>query len=473
MKKSLFFFAAAALALTACTSDNEATQEVTQKAAPQAVAFDTYVPNTTRAGLAGVMTTTTLQTSGFGVFAQYSNDSGSADGTYNNDPAGDGTKPVANFMWNQALTYTSAAWSYSPLKYWPNETVEDSQAGTDGDATSSYKDKLSFFAYAPYAAHPADTYDGKVTGPTYTAAPTATDSKISADGGGIEGIIANNAAAIDPWVRYSVASTPSESVDLLWGVAPSGGLSYTDVTGGTTEVDAGMPLVDLIKPKKDAKIKFLFQHALARLGLTVVAALDQIAPGGEFENTGTALAPVYPTKIAVESVNITETTTPSKQLFTKGTLNLKNTTAFQSLWVPSSTSGTIDFTVSGTSLNDAIEYKTNASTTYTTATITGVTTTEKPVIADNKYFMVIPSHADTQLQVVITYYVITADPKLAGGYSEVKNVITKKVTIPTLTNNKAYNLKLVLGMTSVKLDAEVAEWKVDGSTEVYLPQNVE
>ena len=87
--------------------------------------------------------------------------------------------------------------------------------------------------------------------------------------------------------------------------------------------------------------------------------------------------------------------------------------------------------------------------------------------------MVIPNHADTQLQVVITYDVITADANLKGGYSEVENVITKKVTIPTLTNNKAYNLKLVLGLTSVKLDAEVAEWKTDGGTETYLPQNVE
>ena len=60
---------------------------------------------------------------------------------------------------------------------------------------------------------------------------------------------------------------------------------------------------------------------------------------------------------------------------------------------------------------------------------------------------------------------------MVDGYSVVENVIKKTVTIPGLTNNKAYNLKLVLGLTSVKLDAEVADWQVDGSTEVYLPQN--
>ena len=442
MKKSLFFAAAAsALMLTACSSDNEATQSAPQlQSGPQAVAFDTYVPNTTRAGAAGVMTTSALQTTGFGVFAQYSNNT-----TYS--PT---TDPTANFMYNQRVTYTSAAWGYTPLKYWPNETTNDSQGGTDGNATSANTDVLSFFAYAPYVS--------------------------AGSSGGIEGMMANDSKTVDPWVSYSVATTPENSVDLVWGVAPSGGLSYNDVSGGTTTVVAGKPLLNLIKPKKDEKIKFLFHHALARLGLTVGAAFDQIAAGGEQPAT---------TKIAVKSVVITETTndgatptpTLTPQLKTFGKLNLNNTTAFQSLWYD--TSGTISFTVSGATLNPEIAWKTSDAATYTDASIPGVTTTEQKVIAQtgspahDNYFMVIPSHADTQLQVVITYDVITEDANLKGGYSVVENVITKKVTIPALTNNRAYNLKLVLGMTSVKLDAEVAEWKTDGGTETYLPQNVE
>jgi len=456
MKKSLFFVAAAALALTACTSENDILETgPTKQATPQAVAFDTYMSNVTRAGDAGIQTTATLQTSGkgFGVFAQHSAGDGATDGAYSK------TNNPSNFMWNQHVSYSASAWTYSPLKYWPNETDNDSQTS---QATSTHAEKLSFFAYAPYVAEASGVYTGKLTGPTYSADPTKADSKITAGDGGIEAVIANNATGNDPWVRYAVATSPNKSVDLLWGVAPSGGLSYTNVAGGSTSITEGMPLVDLIKPDKDQKIKFLFKHALARIGMTIVAAVDQIAAGGSLDAN---------TKIVVKSIQLDEVTA-TKQLKMKGALNLKNTTANTALWEETSGDVTGLEVTNADLLNPEIEWDTDAATSFTKA---GVTTTEKPVIKDGSenlhYFMVIPNHANTDLQVTITYDVITQDAKVAGGYSVVENVIKKTVTINSLTNNKAYNLKLVLGLTSVKLDAEVADWQVDGSTEVYLPQN--
>lgn len=456
MKKSLFFVAAAALALTACTSENDILETGTAKqATPQAVAFDTYMSNVTRAGDAGIQTTTTLQASGkgFGVFAQHSAGDGSTDGAYSkaNNPS--------NFMWNQHVSYDASAWTYSPLKYWPNETDNDSQTP---QATSTHAEKLSFFAYAPYVAEVSSVYTGKLTGPTYSADPAKDDSKITAGGGGIEAVIANNATGNDPWVRYAVATSPDASVDLLWGVAPSGDLTYANVAGGSTTITEGMPLVDLIKPDKDQKIKFLFKHALARIGMTIVAAVDQVAPGGSLAAN---------TKIVVKSIQLDEVTA-TKQLKMKGALNLKNTTANTALWEETSGDVTGLTVTNADLLNPEIEWDTDAATSFGKA---GVTTTEKPVIKDGSgnlhYFMVIPNHANTDLQVTITYDVITEDAKVATGYSVVENVIKKTVTINSLTNNKAYNLKLVLGLTSVKLAAEVADWQVDGSTEVYLPQN--
>ena len=338
-------------------------------------------------------------------------------------------------MYNQQVEYATGAWTYSPLKYWPNETVGDPQAAT---GVSAATDKLSFFAYAPYVS----------------GTPSGT---------GIDGMIANTAKDIDPWVSYTVATDPSQSVDLLWGVAPAGGLSYPNVAGGTTTVSEGMPLMNLIKPAKDQKIKFLFQHALARIGLTVVYAADQISAGGALDAQ---------TKIAVKEVSIIEEASPLYRLATSGKLNLNNTTKFQSLW--SDKDGIFSATIPLAGLNPNIAYKTNASDTWgQTGDWTGVTNVETDVIKDKKYFMVIPGHIDTDLKVTITYDVITKDDKVATGYSEVENVITKKITVSKLTNNKAYNLKLILGMTSVKLDAEVADWQVDGSNEVYLPQNKE
>lgn len=89
------------------------------------VAFALEVPAATRAG--GELTTTNLTS--MGVFASYT-------GQSNWNAATD----IPNFMYNQRVTRTgsSAPWTYTPVKYWPN---------TAGD-------KLSFFAYAP---HTSDT----------------------------------------------------------------------------------------------------------------------------------------------------------------------------------------------------------------------------------------------------------------------------------------------------------------------------
>ena len=164
MKKSLFFFAAAALALTACTNDDDALQTGQVQNSNRAVAFDTYTAGTTRAGEPeGVMTTDKLKTDGkgFGVFAFYHN---------NSDWAHDVSTILPNFMFNEHVSW-AGGWSYSPLKYWPNETLNDSQdpnavmPGASPYDTGTYLDKLSFFAYAPYVA----------TGGTNTLATKATN----------------------------------------------------------------------------------------------------------------------------------------------------------------------------------------------------------------------------------------------------------------------------------------------------------
>lgn len=480
MKKYFYLAAVSAMMLTACSSDNDVVQPTTaQPTNPvavqqKAVAFDTYLSNTTastRAGDPGIQTTSTLQAAdkGFGVFAVQSDNT-----VYD-------ASQTTNFMWNEHVTYAAPGWTYSPLKYWPNETDNDSQSA---NAESDHIDRLSFFAYAPYVQE-RNGYDGMLTGVGgYLGTPSATNHFAAAGNTGIVAISSNHDATYDPYVWYVASPIPSESVDLLWGVAPAGGLNYTSVaksvtanpagvtttlTTGTVTVPEGMPLVDLVKPSKDEKMKFLFKHALARLGVTVVAAIDQISAGGNLDAA---------TRVAVESIVINASTGTNK-LYSEGRLNLNNTTAGQSLWTPTVGKEISALTIDAThELSKEILWDTDVATTISEASFNGVDKTERyamreggVVANDPAYFMLIPSHANTDLKVTITYYVFTEDAKLVGGYAITKNVIDKTITIPTLTNNKAYNLKLILGLTSVKLEAEVADWENIGSTPIDLPQN--
>ena len=56
--------------------------------------------------------------------------------------------------------------------------------------------------------------------------------------------------------------------------------------------------------------------------------------------------------------------------------------------------------------------------------------------------------------------------------SQIENVISQDVVLKDFNNGKSYNLKLILGLTSVKVEAEVSNWEV-GTVESNLPQNLE
>jgi len=333
MKKSLFFFAAAALALTACTSEDDILQTgQTKQVATQEVGFDVYVPgstNQTRSGRPNVITTGTMQETGFGVFAYQTDNEGYT-----------ASKANPNFMWNQQVNWnnTASGWYYAPLKYWPNETTNDSQstpAGMNNADSPANTDKLTLLAYAPWVSVNGTT--GKAD-QKYFSAPTNYETRNDVSiiyTTNNAGKLNKNNGADDYWdvndakIWYKVATNPNQSVDLLWGVAPVGGLTYTSVAknltdgtnikSGVVSIAEGMPLVDLIKPAVNTTLKFQFQHALARLGVKVVAAVDQVAAGGKFD-TGNS-------KITIESIKI------YGNFATQGILDLKNTEANTSLWL--------------------------------------------------------------------------------------------------------------------------------------------
>ena len=76
--------------------------------------------------------------------------------------------------------------------------------------------------------------------------------------------------------------------------------------------------------------------------------------------------------------------------------------------------------------------------------------------------------------VAITYTVRTEDANLAAGYSETTQTITKTVQFGSAVElNKQYTLNLILGLTSIKVEATVSEWTDGSATEISLPVNVE
>ena len=85
--------------------------------------------------------------------------------------------------------------------------------------------------------------------------------------------------------------------------------------------------------------------------------------------------------------------------------------------------------------------------------------------------IVLPKADETVVTVKVVYYVTTDDADLAGGKSRVKNEIQKTVSLEKLEAGKKNTIKMILGVSEVKFEAEVSDW-ADGLTgEVNLPVN--
>ena len=659
MKKYLFL-AATAFVFAACTNEELTSPDTgLAEVAEKAVGFDVYVPGATntRAGLEGTMTTDRLKRSeayggGFGVYAYQVQDAEAAAGYGANatayNPADPGTP---NFMVNEKLLWNSVnqGWYYNPLKYWPNETDNDSQASQAtmvGDGTNNHIDRLSFFAYAPYVSQASADY--AKPGIVYV---TNNNGYLSSSTTG-----SNVGSAGEARIAYAAATTnPDQAVDLLWGVAPAGGLTYTAVNGYTINVNEGLPLVDMTKPDVNTNMKFLFQHALARIGVKAVAAVDQVSPGGKLDpNTKITIEKITLTgyfgktgilnldnkkaSIAnwetIDYVDLTSKTAattvadifgspttaltlaadhstpadgsiathlqfvgdvaasltgPAKQTDRLGVTTVKQdviqpakatstagnahcvstivasaekplyyseTTPYYTTWTKDAgvsgdatatvyagsywyygqdgswtlksisnkdytypmvveeyietleTGATAAFTAIGDDATLAKKYAEYTAyvkdgSKYTPVAdipevgkghyvLTATMDKVKPAFAngtyykrDANYFMVVPTNNIANIctaltpeeqvklrtiRVKIEYYITTEDDKLAKGRAQTKNVIEKDVVFPSLANGKSYNLNMILGLTSVKMEAEVDDWKVI-NVQADLPQN--
>lgn len=128
-----------------------------------------------------------------------------------------------DFMLNQRVEYDGTAWSYSPIKYWPNET---------GGNVSADTDRLSFFAYYPPAGGVADT----------------------------TGIVLRSRGTTNPYGENSVGlpdfyfeqrDTVDRQIDLM----------FSEFAAGAER--------NLTKPAVDVPVTFTFKHALSQVSFEV------------------------------------------------------------------------------------------------------------------------------------------------------------------------------------------------------------
>lgn len=431
--------------------------------APEAIVFDSYLQRTANGTRTtypvgtqvGAVDNAALQAASFAVFAQY---------TQNTPWASSAKTTPFNFMWHQKVDYDTDHWTYSPVKYWPNDNQPADDSGATGSQSHSY---LSFFGYAPYA-NPATLPD---------------------TGAGNDGIIAmttNSSNADASYVYYRTSLEKpfgvDESVDLLWATAKDRYKYDSDDANDDGRVADNVQLV--------------FKHALTKLAINAKTMIDRTA-----DHT----SPAYSTavdgnsRIFIKSVDVT-----SPEYYTEGKLML----------APDADVPTWDYTgvdasyqkshfmfgdniavghaaINSTNDMDDINYSMRyavpnipavASITDTDsdgldddtgltlvetaraafdAMEQGVTDSERQLSAGYPLILFLPSTGTRAFSVRVVYHVVTFDPNLTLNavpcFSDVTNDITATLGDASFRfePNKQYKLVLNLGLTSAKFEISV------------------
>lgn len=481
--KKLLFFTMSAMLMAACSSEELSAPDTQKEVADNAtVKFDAYaLRGLTRAGAAGDVTNENIATKGFGVFAYYT---GGA--TY-------GKTATPDFMYNQKVVKTGDTWSYEPVKYWPNEYGEK--------AASEGTDYVTFFAYAPWTDFVPST--GK---PVTTV---ARDQNFNIIG------IKDNTEMGDPIVQYVVDTDPLTSVDLLWGVAKEAPENYYTPIAGTSTVAEGLPFLNMVKPSSatDGKLSFNLRHALAKVKVTIDFIDDAATPAGPAAG-----------KLKADETRIYLREASISGFALQGALNLNNTEANKPLWKDIDGEKNLAFadyveffdgrrdgyegTANGfnngeanTMLNPTLVenfcapvleggvYKFAAWTADGKGKTPGVTAAPQFLFAtsadieiaddDQGFFYIIPRNGGQNVDLRLIYDVETIDGRIAGLLADrvthgksITNDLTKEAIFGAgkdFEPGKQYVIKIHLGMTSVKIDAEVTDWTDTTPVEVSIP----
>ncbi len=392
MKKVLFIAAIAVAALASCVK-NEVLPNTTDQ---NAIKFDVYTGRAPQTK--GVVeSTSTIQQNGFGIMAAYTNEN-----AYSNN--------ASNFMYNQKVTYTSSdqSWNYSPIKYWPTNNG----------------DKISFFAYAPYAENA-----------TSTPNPSACIS------------LGDNTTASNT-LEFTVQQDANKTVDF---VAAS--------------------LVDQVAKKhgEENKMVFTLKHELTRLAFDAKVSAD----------VWTEADDEHATQIVVKNVRFVA----KDKLYEKGTYTF-GTTGNIGTWSCTKFSADYDVTEILASTDISIgakesKYNNGGKKALALSTDEAVdmfnggasisATAEANRSEATKYLFMLPAATPDgtvtagDIQVVFDYDIVTVDDALNLGYSCTS--ATKVVNLPenVMRQGKAYRLTFTFGVDEIVVSASVEAWGAEAS----------
>ena len=385
MKQNYFmgFIACAALTMTGCSNDEINAPQQSQ--GNNAIEFSTYLGRNAQ-GSRGTETNDASiknKNGGFGVLAYYTKQD-----DFNI------TNHTPNFMWNQKVTHNGTNWEYTPVKYWPTKV----------------KDKVSFFAYAPYVAG-GDANGIVLSGNSATGAPTAT---------------------------ITLPNDPSNTIDFVAAVQMNKTHDNSD--------------------NANNNVSFTLKHEMTRV--KVQAKLDKSV----YSDTDDK----HKTFVVIKNVTFND----KGQFYKSGKYTFSIKDGERGTWTTTANASTYTLDLNGVLNKTKITANDAKGETVSGNYKTGVygiklTKKDKPedLFKTNEYLYLIPVSADNgdgltdgKATATIEYDIVTEDSKLAAGYSCTS--ATKTVLLPkgTLKQGISYNYIFTIKLDEIVLNAEVKDW---------------
>lgn len=391
MKQNYFIglIACAALTMTGCSNDEINAPQQSQ--GNNAIEFSTYLGRNAQGSRGTETDSNSIKNSGFGVLAYYTEQTDFAD---TNKP---------NFMWNQKVTHNGTNWEYTPVKYWPTKV----------------KDKVSFFAYAPYVEN-GNANGIVLSGNSETGAPTAT---------------------------ITLPDDPSKTIDFVAAVQ----MNKTHDNSESANND----------------VSFILKHEMTRV--KVQAKLDKSVYSDDAK---------HKTFVVIKKVKFND----KGQFYKSGKYTFSTTNKERGTWATTANATAYTLDLNGVLNTELIKADGAKKKTDSGDYMTGVNglklvdTTAKDLFKNNEYLFLIPVSAnnedgltDGKATATIEYDIVTEDSKLAAGYSCTS--ATKTVLLPagTLKQGISYNYIFTIKLDEIVLDATVNDWDKASDSKIDVP----